>query len=161
MAFAAAIGPMISGVASLAGAAASASAMNAQADAEEQIAHWNAERQREKANQARGEAAVKAWEAERKGQRTAATARAVAAQSGVSTTRGSPALLDREFAAEIAWESNKATYVGETEYNDWTNKSKVTLYEGKIRADSTRAQARASLLGGVAGAVKGFAGAFG
>ena len=51
MAFAAAIGPIISGIASLAGAAISASAMNKQASAEEQMAKWNADRQREPARQ--------------------------------------------------------------------------------------------------------------
>lgn len=165
MAFAALAGPLISGIASVAGAAASASSANAQADSEEQISQWNAARQREEAAWAQGRGAVEARQKEKDGSRQAAKFRAASAQGGVVLGTGTPLLLEQEFASETAYRSNVEMANATKQQRDLENRANITLYEGKIRADSTRAQGRAALLGGVAGAVggigKAFAGGFG
>lgn len=161
MAFAAAIGPIISGIASLAGAMVSASAMNAQAQAEQQMAKWNADRMREQAALAQAKGALEAAEQERKGKREAGIARAAFAQSGAATDTGTPLLLEQEFAAETQWRSNMAMANATIEQRNLLNKAAATEYEGQIRAQASRTQATASLLSGFAGAMKGFGGAFG
>ena len=157
MAFAAAIGPLISGIASIAGAMASASAMNAQADAQEQMAAWNAARQREEAAWAQSKGALEARQKEKEGEKLAAKARAAVAQSGVATTEGSPLLMQQEFAAETAWRSNIEMANATKTQRDFMNKAAITEYEGKIRAESSRAQASASLLSGFASGIGGMA----
>lgn len=160
MAFAAAIGPIISGIASVAGAAMSASAMNQQANAEQAMAKWNADRQREQAALAQAKGALEADDATRKGRREAGSARAAFAQSGAATDTGTPLLLEQEFASETQWRSNMAMANATIEQRNLLNKAAATEYEGKIRADASRAQASAALLSGFAGAVKGIGGAF-
>lgn len=160
MAFAAAAGPLISGVASIAGAAASASGMNKQAQAEEQIAAWNAARYREEASWAQSKGALDAAEREKQGRIQAAKARATMAQSGTAIDTGTPLLLDQNFASETMWRSNVEMANATKTQRDFQNKASITEYEGKVRADASRTQAKAALLGGVAGAVKGIGGAF-
>lgn len=157
MAFAAAIAPIFG----LIGGAMQASAMNKQADAEEKIAAWNAERYKENAAWAQGTGAVKSAQQRREGERQAAKARAAMAQGGVATDTATPLLLLREFASETAHRENVVMANAQKEQADLNNKASITLYEGKVRADATRAQAQAALLGGFAGFGKGLAGAFG
>jgi len=165
MAMAAAIGPLISGIASVAGAAASSSAANAQAQTEEQMAAWNAARQREEAAWAQGRGAVEARQKEKEGAKQSAKFRAAMGQSGVVLGTGTPLLLEQEFASETAYRSNVEMANATKQQRDLENRANITLYEGKIRADSTRAQGRAGLMSGIAGAVggigKAFAGGFG
>ena len=156
MAFAAAIGPIISGIASLAGAAISASAMNKQASAEEQMAKWNADRQREQAALVQSKGALDAEEESRKGRRQAAMAQAAFAQGGAATDTGTPLLLEQDFASETQWRSNMAMTNATIEQRNLLNKAAAQEYEGQIRAQASRSQATASLLGGFAGAVKSF-----
>ncbi len=158
---AAAIGPTISGIASLAGAMVSASAKNAQADQEEQIARWNAERQREKAALAQAKGAQESRVRQEEGEAAASRHRAVVAQGGASTTEGTPLLMQQEFAKDTFYNTEVAMFNAKTEQADLKNKASVTEWEGKVRADATRAQASASLISGFPGAAKGVAGAFG
>lgn len=160
MAFAAAAGPLISGVASLAGAAASASAMNKQASAEEQMSKWNADRMREEAAWAQSKGAQDAAAREKLGRQQASEARAAMAQGGAAIDTGTPLLLEQTFAAETMFRSDVEMANATKTQRDYVNKANVTEYEGKIRADASRAQGKAALLGGVAGAVKGLGGAF-
>ena len=159
MAFAAAIGPIISGIASIAGAAMSASAMNQQAQAQEEMAAWNAARQREEAAWAQSKGALEAGQREKEGRLKSAEARAAQAQGGLDTTTGSPLLLQQEFASETMWRSNVEMANATKTQRDFMNKAAITEYEGKIKADASRSQAGASLLSGFAGAIKGFGGA--
>lgn len=138
-----------------------ASAMNAQADAQEQMAAWNAARQREEAAWAQSKGALEAAQKEKEGARLAAKARAAQAQGGLSTTEGSPLLLQQEFAAETAWRSNIEMANATKTQRDFLNKAAITEYEGKIRAQASRAQASASLISGIGGAFKGLASGFG
>ncbi len=161
MAFAAAIGPMISGIASMAGAMASASAMNEQAAAQEEMAAWNAARERETAAYKQGEGAVKSARKKREYDEKAAAARAIGAQGGLDTTTGSLLTNEMEFAKLSRADEQIEMYKAETEKNAHLNKASIEEYEGKIKADSARSQASASLLSGFAGMVKGFGGAFG
>jgi hypothetical protein len=160
MAFAAAIGPMISGVASIAGAAASSSAMNRQAAAEEQISAWNAARYREEASWAQSKGALDAAEREKQGRIKASEARAAMAQGGAAIDTGTPLLLEQSFASETAWRSDMEMANATKTQRDFENKAAITLYEGKIKADASRQQAKAALLSGVAGGassmIKGF-----
>lgn len=161
MAFAAAIGPIISGIASLGGAMMSASAMSAQADAEEEIAAYNAARQREEAAYAQSKGAAESAEREKQGARAAAAARAARAEGGVDTGSGTGLLLEQEFASETAYRSNVEMSNAEREKSNYLNKAAITEYEGAVRAKASRSQAGATLLSGFAGAAKGIAGAFG
>lgn len=161
MAFAAAIGPIIGAVASLAGSVVSAAAMSQQAQQEEELAAWNAARQREEAAWAQSKGAQDASLREKEGKRAAAKAQAVLAQSGASTTEGTPLLVQQEFAAETAFKSNIEMANATRQQRDMLNRAASTEWEGKIRADAARANATASLISGVAGAFKGVAGAFG
>ena len=156
MAFAAAIGPLISGIASLAGAAMSASAMSSQADAEQQMAKWNADRQREQAALTQSKGALESDEESRKGRRQAATARAAFAQSGAATDTGTPLLLEQEFASETQWRANMAMTNATIEQRNLLNKAAAQEYEGQIKANASRATGTAQLLSGFAGAIKGF-----
>ena len=155
MAFAAAIGPLISGIASLAGAAISASAMNQQANAEEEMSQWNAARQREQAALAQSKGAIESSRRQKEGERQAAQARAAFAQGGVETNTGTPLLLEQEFAAETAWRSNMEMANATIEQRNLLNKAAATEYEGQVKAQASRTQATASLLSGFAGAVGG------
>lgn len=161
MAMLGAIGPLISGMASLAGAVVSASAMSAQADAEEQMAKWNADRQREQAALEQSKGAIESARREKEGKRQAALARATFAQAGAQTDTGTPLLLEQSFAAETAWRSNMEMANATVQQRNMLNKAAATEYEGQIRANASRSQATSSLLGGVAGAVKGIGGSFG
>lgn len=160
MAFAAAIGPIISGVASLAGAAMTASAMNSQAAAEEQMAKWNADRMREEAAWAQSKGALDAYEREKQGRIKAAEARATMAQGGAALDTGTPLLLEQTFAIETMFRSDVEMANATKTQRDYLNKAAAIEYEGKIKADASRAQGRAALLSGVAGAIKGIGGAF-
>src|SRR5690606_9766810 len=159
--FAAAIGPVISGIASLAGAIVSASAMSAQAAQEEELARWNADRQREEAAWAQAKGAADAAIREKEYKRAASKAKAVLAQSGASTTEGTPLLVQQEFAAEKMFASNIEMANATKQQRDMLNRAAATEWEGRIRADAARANATASLISGVAGAFRGIAGAFG
>lgn len=156
---AAAIAPMISGVASLAGAAASAGASNRQANAEEAMSQWNAARMREEAAWAQSKGALDAAEREKQGRQQASKARAAMAQSGAVLDTGTPLLLEQKFATETEFRSDVEMANATKTQRDYENRAAITLYEGKIRADASRAQGKAALLSGVAGAVKGFGGA--
>lgn len=156
MAMLGAIGPLISGIASMAGAVVSAAAMSSQADAEEQMAKWNADRQREQAALEQSKGAIESDRREKEGRRQAAMARATFAQGGAQTDTGTPLLLEQEFAAETAWRSNMEMANATIQQRNLLNKAAATEYEGQIRANSSRAQASASLLSGFAGVVKGF-----
>ncbi len=160
MAFAAAAGPIISGVASLAGAAMSASAMNSQASAEQQMSAWNAQRMREEAAWAQSKGALDAAEREKQGRQQASKARAALAQSGVAIDTGTPLLLEQNFASETAFRSDVEMANATKTQRDYLNKASSIEYEGAIKAQSSRTQAKAALLGGIAGAVKGVGGAF-
>lgn len=158
MAMLGAIGPLISGLASMAGAVVSASAMSAQADAEEQMAKWNADRQREQAALEQSKGAIESARREKEGRKQAAMARATFAQGGAQTDTGTPLLLEQEFAAETAWRSNMEMANATIQQRNLLNKAAATEYEGQIRANASRASATASLLSGVGGLVKGIGG---
>ncbi len=160
MAFAALAAPLISGVASVAGAAASASGKNKQADAEEAMSKWNADRMREEAAWAQSKGSQDAQEREKQGRQKASEARAVIAQSGGVLDTGTPLLLEQKFASETAYRSDVEMANATKQQRDYINKANVGEYEGKIRAEASRTEARAAMLGGVAGAVKGIGGAF-
>jgi hypothetical protein len=154
MAMLAAIGPLISGIASIGGAVISAGAMGAQADAEEAMAKWNADRQREQAALAQSKGAIEAAEKEKQGRRQAAVARATFAQSGAQTDTGTPLLLEQEFASETAWKSNLAVANATIEQRNLLNKANAQEYEGSVRANASRASGTAALLSGFAGGAK-------
>lgn len=160
MAFAAAAGPIISGVASLAGAAMSSSAMNSQASAEESMSRWNAQRMREEAAWAQSKGALDAAEREKQGRQQASKARATMAQSGAAIDTGTPLLLEQNFASETAFRSNVEMANATKTQRDYLNKAAATEYEGSIKANASRTSAKAALLGGFAGAVKGIGGTF-
>lgn len=134
--------------------------MNAQADAEEQMANWNAARQREEAAWAQSRGALEARNKEKEGEKQAAKARAAMAQGGLATDTGTPLLLEQEFASETAWRSNVEMANATKSQRDLMNKASATEYEGKLRADASRTQAKASLLSGFASAAGGIGKAF-
>lgn len=161
MAMAAAIGPIISGIASLAGAMISARAQMQQAEMQEQIAETNAINEERKAALAQSKGAIASAQKGKEYDRAAAQARAVMAQSGVSTTEGTPLLQQEDFAAQKFWDTNIVMTDAIIEQSDRQGKADITRFEGAMQAQASRAQATASLISGAAGAIKGIAGAFG
>jgi hypothetical protein len=143
---------LISAVAGLAGSLAQASALNAQAKAQEQIAEFNAAQQRIEANRRQAEGAARAFQEERNAQSLAGKARAAFAQIGVDTTQGSPLLLEQDLTKEGAYRSNIAVSDAANEQRNLQEAAKATIYEGKIRAMASRSQAAASILGGIGSA---------
>lgn len=129
--------------------------MSSQANAEQQMAKWNADRQREQAALAQSKGALESEDQSRKGRRQAALAQAAFAQGGAATDTGTPLLLEQEFASETQWRSNMAMANATIEQRNLLNKAAATEYEGQIRANASRTQATASLLGGFAGLAKG------
>jgi hypothetical protein len=152
------IGPLISGLASVAGGLISMSAANSQANAEEAMAASNAARQREQAALAQSKGAADAAETERKGRRQAALARATMAQGGAATDTGTPLLLEQEFASETAWRANMQMANAKNEQSNLMNKAAAQEFEGQIRANASRASGTAALLSGFAGAAKSLGG---
>ena len=152
------IGPIISGLASVAGGLISMSAANSQADAEEKMARYNADRQREQAALAQSKGAAEAKQTEDKGRRQAALARATMAQGGAATDTGTPLLLEQEFAAETSWRANMQMANAKNEQSNLMNKAAAQEFEGQIRANASRASGTAALLSGFAGAAKSLGG---
>jgi hypothetical protein len=161
MAMAAAIGPIIGAVASLAGAMISARAMQQQADAQEEIAEANARAEERKAALAQAKGALESSKKGKEYDRAAALNRAITAQSGVSTTEGTPLLQQEDFAAQKFWDTSLVMTDAIIEQRDRQDKANISRYEGAVQAQASRAQATASLISGAAGAVKSVAGAFG
>jgi hypothetical protein len=139
----------------------SASASAQQAEQEQQIANYNAARDYEQASYAQAKGSIDSYNEQRKGEQAAAQARAAQAESGLSTTEGSPLLLQQKFASETAWHENLAMSDATNQQNNLTNKANIESYEGKVRADAARMQGTASLLSGFAGAAKAIGGSFG
>ena len=154
MAFAAMIGPLISGIASIAGAVMSASAQSAQADQQEQVVAWNAARDREQAAIAQSKGAVDSYNQQRKGEQAAAQARAGMAQGGADTTEGTPLLLAQKFASETKWRENLAMADAQNQQHNLENKASAEEYQGQVSANASRSSASASLLSGFAGGIK-------
>ncbi len=143
---------VVSVVAGLAGSFMQSQALNAQADAQEKIAQYNAAEKQVQANREQAAGQLRAEQQRREAERVAGTARAGMAQSGLDTSSGSPLLLDTDIIREGAFKAN-------IEIADAANKSrtleegaKADIFEGKVRAASSRSQARASLLGGIGSA---------
>ena len=158
MAFAAMIGPLISGIASIAGALVSASAASQQAQAEQEAANFNAEKQRQEAAWAQSKGAQESAATAKQYDQKAAEARAAQAQGGLSTTEGSPLLVQTQFAADKFFNQNVQMANATKTQRDFEDKAKITEFEGAVRANAARAQGTASLLSGVAGAVKSIGG---
>jgi hypothetical protein len=156
MAFAAALAPIISGVASIAAAGVQASALNQAADDEERIAQFNADREKEQAAYAQSAGALESRKRKEEAEKAAARARAARAQGGVATDTGSALLLEQDFASESSFNQRVAMYNAERQKSEHLNEAKIGLFEGQVRANAKRSQAGAAMLSGFAGAVKGF-----
>lgn len=161
MAMMGAIGGIIGGVASMAGSMMSAKAQQEGADREREISKWNAARQREEAAWAQSKGATEARQKEREVTLIAGKAAATMAQSGISTTSGTPLLLQQQFEADKVYNSRVEMANASKTQNDMMNRAAITEYEGETQARAMEAQAKATLLSGFAGAVKGIGGAFG
>jgi hypothetical protein len=142
----------ISVVAGLAGSMMQMSAMNAQADAQEKIAAYNNQEKITQANREQAAGHVRAELEQREAQAVAAKARAGMAQSGMDTTSGTPLLLDSEIIREGAFRSNIELADAQNKERTLKEAGKIDLFEGKIRAASSRSQAKASLLSGIGSA---------
>lgn len=161
MAFAAAIGPIISGIASLAGAAISFAASSSQASAEEEIAAQNAAELRKKAAWEQSRGAAESHAKSREYDTKVATARAAMAQGGISTTEGTPLLLQQQFASDKWYDTSIIMANARNQQRTDMAKADIVAYEGQMRANATRSQGMAGLLSGFASGIKSFGGAFG
>jgi hypothetical protein len=142
----------ISAVVGLVGSFAQASALNAQAKAQEQIAEFNARQQEIEASRRQAEGQLRGALEEREAQSLSARVRAGFAQMGVDTSQGSPLLLEQELVSEGQFRKNLEIASAQNEQRSLQESAKGERFEGKIRAMSSRAQARASLLGGIGSA---------
>lgn len=142
----------ISAVVGLVGSFAQASAMNAQAKAQEQIAEFNARQMEIEASRRQAEGQLRGELERKEAQSLSGRARAAFAQIGVDTSVGSPLLLEQELAAEGMFRSNLEIASAQNEQRSLNENAKGERFEGKIRAMASRAQARASILGGIGSA---------
>jgi len=142
----------ISAVAGLAGSVMQASALNAQAEAQEKIAQFNAHQKNIEANRRQAEGVLQGQLEEREAQSLAGRARAAFAQIGVDTSSGSPLLLEQDIIKEGKFRSGIAVASARNEGRSLKESGKADVYEGKVRAAASRSQARASLLGGIGNA---------
>jgi mannitol-specific phosphotransferase system IIBC component len=161
MAMAAAIGPIIGAIGSIAGAMISAAAMQQQADQQEEIAEANARQEERKAALAQAKGALESSKKSKEYDKASALNRAITASSGFSTTEGTPLLQQEDFAAQKFFDTNLVMADATIEQRDRQDNANITRYEGAMKAQASRAQASASLISGVAGGLKGIAGAFG
>lgn len=161
MAFAAMLGPVIGAVSSIASAGIGMMAASSQASAEESIAAANAAELRKKAAWEQSKGSAESYAKSREYDKKLATARAAQAQGGVSTTEGSPLLLQQQYAADKWYDTSIIMANARNQQRTDMAKADITEFEGKIRANATRSQGMAGLLSGFGGAVKSMAGAFG
>lgn len=137
---------------SLAGSFAQASAMNAQAEAQEKIAEFNAREKEIEAARRQAEGQLRGQLEERDAQSLAARGRAAFAEIGVDTSTGTPLLLEQELIKEGAFRRNLEIASAQNDQRSLNESAKGERYEGKVRAAASRAQARASLLSGIGNA---------
>lgn len=154
-------GMLISAVAGLAGSVMQASALNAQAKAQEQIAEFNARQKEIEGNRRQAEGALRGELEMREAQSLSGRARAAQAQIGIDTSSGSALLLEQDIISEGAFRSSLEVASARNEQRSLREGAKAERFEGKIRAMASRSQARASLLGGLGSAFGGIAKAFG
>jgi hypothetical protein len=142
----------ISAVVGLVGSFMQASALNAQAKAQENIANFNARQQEIEGQRRAGVAAVRGELEMKEAQSLAGKARAGFAEMGIDTSQGSPLLLEQDLISEGAFRQNIEVAEGKNEERSLFESAKGERYEGKIRAAASRSQARASILGGIGSA---------
>ncbi len=142
----------ISAVIGLVGSFAQASAMNAQAKAQEQIAEFNARQMEIEANRRQAEGQLRGALERKEAEALSGRARASFAQIGVDTSQGTPLLLEQELASEGAFRQSLEIASAANESRSLNESAKGERFEGKVRAMASRAQARASILGGIGSA---------
>lgn len=145
-------GMLVSAVVGLVGSFAQASAMNAQADAQEKIAEFNARQKEIEANRRQAEGQLRGELEKKEAQSLSGRARAAFAQIGVDTSSGSPLLLEQELISEGTFRQSLEIASAANESRSLNEGAKAERFEGKIRAMASRAQAKASLLGGIGSA---------
>lgn len=142
----------VSAVAGLAGSFAQSSALNAQADAQEKIAEFNAKQKEMEASRRQAEGVLRGQLEERDAQKLSGRARASFAANGVDTSQGSPLLLEQDLISEGSFRSSIEIASAQNDQRSLQENAKADRFEGKVAAMSSRAQARASLLSGVGSA---------
>jgi hypothetical protein len=148
---------LISTVVGLVGSMAQASALNAQAKAQEQIAEFNAKQKEIEASRRQAEGVLRGELEKKDAQNLAGRARASFAQMGVDTSTGSPLLLEQDLISEGSFRQNLEIASAQNEQRSLQENAKADRFQGQIAAMSSRAQARASLLGGIGSAFGGLA----
>ncbi len=143
---------VVSAVAGLAGSFMQAGALNAQADAQEKIAQFNANEKRVQANREQAAGHLRAEMERRQARAVAAKARAGFAEAGLDTTTGTPLLLDADIFQEGEFRANIEIADAQNKERSLKEAAKADIFEGKVRAASSRSQAKASILSGVSSA---------
>lgn len=143
---------VIGAVASLAGSFMQSSALNAQADAQEKIAEFNAKQKEMEASRRQAEGVLRGELETRDAQKLAGRARAGFAQMGVDTSSGSPLLLEQDLVSEGAFRSSLEISSAQNEQRSLQEDAKADRFQGQVAAMSSRAQAKASLLSGIGSA---------
>lgn len=139
----------VSVAAGLAGSFMQFSAMNAQADAQNKIAQFNANEKNVQANREQAAGHVRAEMQRRAAGEQSAKVRAGFAQAGVDTTSGTPLLLDADLTREGEFRAGIEIADAQNKQRSLNESAKADIFEGKVRAASSRSQAKASLLGGI------------
>lgn len=148
-------GMLISTVVGLVGSMAQASAMNAQADAQEQIAEFNAKQKEMEASRRQAEGVLRGEMEKKEAQSLSGRARASFAQMGIDTSSGSALLLEQDLISEGEFRSGLEIASAQNEQRSLNENAKADRFQGQIAAMSSRAQAKASLLGGIGSAFAG------
>lgn len=159
MAFAAAIGGIISGVASAAGGMASASAYERQAEQMRLMRNWNWERRMEQAAIKQSEGAVAYAEKQREGELAKGQARAAVAEGGGSTTSSGGLRLMQDFTKRIRYLSETEQFKYLDEERNIRNQAKADWYEANIQIEAAETRATAARIGAIGGLASGIGGA--
>lgn len=150
MAMMAAIGGIVSGVASMAGAAASASAQRQEAENMRKAGEYNEREHRFNAAIRQAQGAGKSEEEGIKGRQALARQRAGMAQSGLATDTGTPALLARDTTARTKFNQSVAMFEALSEQRAENARADLARWKGEAEATALENRAQATLLSGAA-----------
>ena len=161
MAMLAAVGGIVSGVASMAGAASSASAQRQEADNMRAAGEYNAREYRINAAIEQSKGALESEKEGLKGKAALAKQRAGMAQSGLTTDTGTPLLLQQETTGRVKYNQSVAMFEGLTKQRADNARADLTKWKADAEATAMENRASATLLGGFTSAIGGIGKAFG
>jgi hypothetical protein len=137
---------------SLVGGVMSRSMSQAQAAAQSAIGDYNAKMTEQQASWAQAQGQAEAWQKRRQGAQLEGKAQAAMAEGGVSTSSGSPLLLDTNIQRETAYQSSMIEAGAENQAKNLNAQAAGQRWSGQASAAISRAQGDYSLVSGIGSA---------